>query len=104
MSSLQEQVWEVRNRVRTVGNEVTLYDHGPEFLPIGDSIGFRSNTSKLFKRWGLYNDLWAISCRAQETVTMNWNGDVIARDDTLAKPWRSMDLKVLLGIVDTITP
>lgn len=50
------------------GMKVTMFDQAPEFLPIGDSIGFGSNSSRLFKRWGLYDDLWAISCRATESV------------------------------------
>ena len=76
---------------------VTLFEQAPELLPIGDSVGFGSNSSKLFKRWGLYEDMWEISSRAEDTVMRNWDGQVIARDQTLADAEARYGHRGLLG-------
>lgn len=79
------------------GLRVTLYDAVPEFFPLGDSVGFGSNTSKLFKRWGLYDDLWAISSRAEESVMRNFDGTIITRDPTLGQAEERYGHKGLIG-------
>lgn len=79
------------------GMRVTLFDQVPKFFPLGDSVGFGSNTSKLFKRWGLYDDLWAISSRAEESVMRNYDGTIITRDPTLGEAEKRYGHKGLIG-------
>ncbi|KEF59860.1 uncharacterized protein A1O9_04708 [Exophiala aquamarina CBS 119918] len=79
------------------GMHVTLLDQAAELLPIGDSIGFGSNSSKLFKRWGLYEDMWQVSSRAEDTIMRNWDGEIIARDETLATAESRYGCRGLLG-------
>ncbi|KAK6369521.1 hypothetical protein, variant [Exophiala oligosperma] len=79
------------------GMKVTLFDQAPELLPIGDSVGFGSNSSKLFKRWGLYEDMWQVSSRANDTIMRNWDGKVIALDQTLATAEARYGYRGLLG-------
>lgn len=79
------------------GLRVTLLDAVPEFFPLGDSVGFGSNTSKLFKRWGLYDDMWAISSRAEESVMRNWDGSIITRDPTLGQAEEMYGHRGLIG-------
>lgn len=76
---------------------VTLFDQVGEFLPLGDSVGFGSNTSKLFKRWGLYDDLWAVSSRADDTVMRNYDGSIIAVDGILGKAEEVYGHRGLIG-------
>lgn len=79
------------------GMQVTLLDQAPELMPIGDSIGFGSNSSKLFKRWGLYEDMWQVSSRADDTIMRNWDGKIITRDTTLATAESKYGYRGLLG-------
>jgi salicylate hydroxylase len=79
------------------GMKVTLFDQVHEFFPLGDSVGFGSNTSKLFKRWGLYDDMWAISSRAEESVMRNWDGAIITVDNTLGQAEERYGHKGLIG-------
>lgn len=79
------------------GMRVTLLDQVVEFFPLGDSVGFGSNASKLFKRWGLYDALWAISSRTEETVMRNYDGKVIAEDRTLGAAEEVYGHKGLIG-------
>jgi len=80
------------------GMKVTLFDQAPEFFPLGDSVGFGSNTSRLFKRWGtLYDDMWAISSRAGDTIMRDYDGRVIAVDTTLAMAEATYGHKGLIG-------
>jgi salicylate hydroxylase len=79
------------------GMNVTLLDQAADLLPIGDSIGFGSNSSKLFKRWGLYEDMWEVSSRAEDTIIRNWDGEIIARDETLATAESRYGYRGLLG-------
>ena len=80
------------------GMRVTLFDAVAEFFPLGDSVGFGSNTSRLFKRWGaLYDDLWAISSRAEESVMRNFDGTIITRDPTLGEAEMRYGHKGLIG-------
>ncbi|EXJ53392.1 uncharacterized protein A1O5_13381 [Cladophialophora psammophila CBS 110553] len=43
------------------GFQVDVYDQAVEFLRIGDSIGFGSNSARLFHRWDVGNELEKIS-------------------------------------------
>ncbi|KUJ06320.1 salicylate hydroxylase [Mollisia scopiformis] len=79
------------------GMRVTLFDQVAEFFPLGDSVGFSSNSSKLFKRWGLYDDLWAISSRAEDTVMRNYDGSVITVDGTLGSAEEIYGHRGLIG-------
>ena len=79
------------------GMKVTLFDQVPEFFPLGDSVGFGSNTSKIFKRWGMYDDRWAISCRAEELVMHDYDGTILAIDDTLGKAEERYGHRGLIG-------
>ena len=79
------------------GLRVTLFDAVPEFFPLGDSVGFGSNTSKLFKRWGMWDDMWAISSRAEESVMRNWDGTVITVDGTLGEAEAKYGHRALIG-------
>ncbi|KPI42132.1 6-hydroxynicotinate 3-monooxygenase [Cyphellophora attinorum] len=79
------------------GLRVTLFDAVPKFFPLGDSVGFGSNTTKLFKRWGMYDDMWAISSRAEESVMRNWDGAVITVDSTLGQAEERYGHKALIG-------
>lgn len=79
------------------GMRVTLFDAVPQFFPLGDSVGFGSNSSKLFKRWGLYDDMWAISSRAEESVMRNWDGEIITVDNTLGMAEERYGYRGLIG-------
>ncbi|KAF2733982.1 FAD/NAD(P)-binding domain-containing protein [Polyplosphaeria fusca] len=79
------------------GMRVTLLDQVPHFFPLGDSVGFGSNTTKLFKRWGLYDSMWAISSRAEESVMRDWDGSVITVDRTLGEAEKKYGHKGLIG-------
>lgn len=79
------------------GMNVTLLDQAAELLPIGDSIGFGSNSSKLFQRWGLYEDMWAVSSRADNTIMRNWDGEIITEDRHLATAEAKYGYRGLLG-------
>lgn len=67
------------------GMKVTLLEQASQLLPIGDSIGFGSNVVKLFKRWGMYDDLWTIASRATTTVAHDFKGDVLGVDHTIGE-------------------
>lgn len=67
------------------GMKVTLLEQASQLLPIGDSIGFGSNVVKLFKRWGMYDDLWAIASRATTMVAHDFKGDVLGVDHTIGE-------------------
>jgi salicylate hydroxylase len=79
------------------GMKVTIFDQVQEFFPLGDSVGFGSNTSRLFKRWGLYDDMWAISSRAEESVMRNWDGSIITVDNTLGQAESTYGYRGLIG-------
>jgi salicylate hydroxylase len=79
------------------GLRVTLFDAVQKFFPLGDGVGFGSNTSKLFKRWGLYDDMWEISSRAEESIMRNWDGEVITRDRTLGDAVERYGHRGLIG-------
>ncbi|ORY03751.1 hypothetical protein BCR34DRAFT_634805 [Clohesyomyces aquaticus] len=79
------------------GMRVVLLDQVPKFFPLGDSVGFGSNSTKLFKRWGLYDDMWAISSRAQESVMRNYDGTIITTDPTLGEAEKTYGHKGLIG-------
>lgn len=79
------------------GMRVTMLDQVAEFFPLGDSVGFGSNTSKLFKRWGVYDDMWAISSRADKTIMRNYDGNIITVDDVLGKAEEVYGHKGLIG-------
>jgi salicylate hydroxylase len=79
------------------GMQVTLLEQSPKFFPLGDGVGFGSNATKLLKRWGLYDDMWAISCRANESIMRNFDGTILARDDTLAKAEERYGHRGLIG-------
>lgn len=79
------------------GMKVTLLDQAPELLPIGDSVGFGSNSSRLFHHWGVYDDMWEVSSRAEDTVMYNWDGTVITRDSQLRIANEKYGYRGLLG-------
>lgn len=60
-----------------MGMRVTVLQKAPELRPIGDSIGFGSNVTRLFKRWGVFDPLWEISSRATEVVAHDWDSTVL---------------------------
>lgn len=70
---------------REHGMTVTVLEQASELLPIGDSIGFGSNVTRLFKRWGIFDSLNAIAGHATETVLHNWDGTVLSHDPTLGQ-------------------
>jgi salicylate hydroxylase len=79
------------------GMKVTLLDAAPDLKPIGDSVGFGSNSSRLFHHWGVYDDMWEVSSRAEETIMYNWDGTIIMRDDQLRVAKEKYGYRGLLG-------
>ena len=77
--------------------KVTLLDQVKTFYPLGDSVGFGSNTTKIFKRWGMYDDLYAICCRATTVIAHNWDGRVIGKDPTPGKAEETFGHKPIIG-------
>jgi salicylate hydroxylase len=79
------------------GMRVTLLDQAPELLPIGDSVGFGSNSSRLFHHWGVYDDMWEVSSRAEDVIMYNWDGKEIGRDSQLRNAVKKYGYRGLLG-------
>lgn len=79
------------------GMKVTLFDQVKQFQPLGDSVGFGSNTTKLFKRWGMYDDLYATCCRATKVYAYNWNGQSIGIDPTPGQAEERFGHKPIIG-------
>lgn len=80
---------------RKQGYDVLVFEQAPQFmrvlpklrnvlnLKLGDSIGFGPNASRLLCRWGLGDDMAAISCKAKEMVLKHWDtGEVILSQPT----------------------
>lgn len=75
-----------------LGMRVTVLQKAPELRPIGDSVGFGSNVTRLFKRWGIFDPLWDISSRATEILAHNWDSTVLTtQTQTQARLMESMD-------------
>lgn len=79
------------------GMTVTVLEQAPELLPIGDSIGFGSNVTRLFKRWGIWDSLNAIASHGTETVMHDWDGAILARDPTLGQAEKTYGYPGLVG-------
>lgn len=58
---------------RRQGYEVLILDQVPEFLRLGDSIGFGSNSARLLYRWGVGAKLEAIASDTKEMRIYNYD-------------------------------
>ncbi|EXJ66707.1 uncharacterized protein A1O5_10378 [Cladophialophora psammophila CBS 110553] len=58
---------------RRQGYDVLIVDQVPKFLRLGDSIGFGSNSARLFYRWGVGERMEAISSDMQEMRIYNFD-------------------------------
>ncbi|PNS15936.1 Ubiquinone biosynthesis monooxygenase COQ6, mitochondrial [Sphaceloma murrayae] len=58
---------------RRRGFEVVVYEQVKEFARLGDSIGFGPNSARLFRRWGVYPEMEAISSKATEVQIFNYD-------------------------------
>ncbi|KAH9214552.1 hypothetical protein DL95DRAFT_389528 [Leptodontidium sp. 2 PMI_412] len=67
---------------RRQGLKVTVFDQVEKFLPLGDSIGFGANSTKLFKRWGILDDMLKIACTAKFGTMYNMDGTELGTDPT----------------------
>ncbi|KAJ5951845.1 uncharacterized protein N7479_010258 [Penicillium vulpinum] len=67
------------------GLKVTLLDQVPEFLPVGELIGLGSNVAQIFKLWGILPAMKAIRQDAPFMTLHNYDGKVLAVDNTLGE-------------------
>ncbi|KAF1843682.1 FAD/NAD(P)-binding domain-containing protein [Cucurbitaria berberidis CBS 394.84] len=65
---------------RRQGFKVTVFEWAPKLLPIGDSIGFGCNSSRILERWGLMPELEALTCKAEFCAMNDWNGNHLGID------------------------
>ncbi|EXJ54836.1 uncharacterized protein A1O5_12902 [Cladophialophora psammophila CBS 110553] len=71
---------------RRQGLRVTVVDQFSEPLRLGDSIGFGPNTSRIFRRWGIYDEMWPISSKATSMEMRSYDtGDLLGKDDSLGR-------------------
>lgn len=83
---------------RQYGMKVTVLEQVGQLLPLGDTIGFGSNVTKLFQRWGIFDQLHALACLADECVVHNWDGArELARDDAQGRAEQDFGHPVVIG-------
>lgn len=82
---------------REQGMAVTVFDQVPKMLPLGDMLGFGSNVTKLFVRWGMFDRLNAVASQSKETVVHNWDSTILTRDTTQSEAEASFGYPVIIG-------
>lgn len=82
---------------RQQGMDVTVLEQVPKMLPLGDMIGFGSNATKLFVRWGLFDRLNAIASKAGETVVHNWDSTILTHDTSQSEAESKFGYPVVIG-------
>ncbi|CAN8102199.1 unnamed protein product [Discula destructiva] len=81
---------------REQGFKVTVFEQATR-LPPGDSISFGSNATKLFRRWGIYDSLFALSGRINNIVAHNWDGTVLGTDPSWGEAQQKYGLRGIFG-------
>lgn len=82
---------------RTYGFKVTLLDAVREFQPLGDSIGFGTNTMLLFRSWGMEEDLRKVGSSIRTTTLRDFKGNVLGVDNKAVDFAAKMGLEGCLG-------
>lgn len=85
---------------RREGFRVTVFDQARELLPIGNSIGFAPNTTRLFKRWGpgFFEKLQSVSSTSKSIIVHDFkDGRVLAVDDMPGKSKEKFGEANLIG-------
>lgn len=71
---------------RRQGLCVTVVDQFSKPLRLGDSIGFGPNTSRIFRKWGLWDEFWPISSKATSMEMRSYDtGELLGKDDGLGR-------------------
>ena len=82
---------------RRQGFEVIVVDLVEKWLPLGDSIGFGANSSRLLKRWGVLEEMLPISSKAKIGTIHNYDGEVLGTDDSQGKAEAMFGYPSLIG-------
>lgn len=84
---------------RRQGFDVTIYDQVKEFLRIGDSIGFGSNSAKLLHRWGVADQLEAIASKAGKLEMYSYTDSdtCLGYDDHIEQFEKKTGIRALVG-------
>src|SRR3954447_12502865 len=68
------------------GADVTVYEQATEIHEVGAGIGLRPSTMDLFRQWGIFDAIAAVSSRSDYFEILTATGDPIAKDS-----WPGMD-------------
>jgi salicylate hydroxylase len=68
------------------GADVTVYEQAGEIHEVGAGIGLRPSTMDLFRRWGIFDAIAAVSSPSDYFEILTATGDPIAKDS-----WPGMD-------------
>lgn len=81
------------------GFDVTVIDQVKEFLRVGDSIGFGSNSARLLYRWGVGQEMEPIASNVKEMQIYNFNDSetLLGVDDQIGKSAEKYGCRQLIG-------
>ncbi|KAH7392869.1 putative monooxygenase [Pyrenochaeta sp. MPI-SDFR-AT-0127] len=84
---------------RRQGFSVLVVDQVPEFLRIGDSIGFGSNSARLLYRWGVGTELEKIASSVQDIKIYNFDSSdtILGIDDQIGTSEAKYGCRQLIG-------
>ena len=84
---------------RRQGFDVLVLDRVPEFLRIGDSIGFGSNSARLLHRWGVGEQLERIAGHIQEIRIYNFDSsdNLLGLDDHIQTSKEKFGCRPIIG-------
>lgn len=84
---------------RKQGFSVVVVDQVPQFLRIGDSIGFGSNSARLLYRWGVGSELEKIASSIQDMKIYNYDSSdtILGIDDQIGTSKAKYGCRQLIG-------
>lgn len=84
---------------RRQGFDVIVFDQVEEFLRIGDSIGFGSNSARLLYRWGVGKEMETISSSVQRMEIYNFDSSdkMLGADTQIAESEKKYGCRQLIG-------
>ncbi|CAK7206785.1 hypothetical protein SEUCBS139899_009591 [Sporothrix eucalyptigena] len=84
---------------RRQGFDVTIYDQVKEFLRIGDSIGFGSNSSRLLHRWGIGKKMETIASSSTgiDIYSFNDSNTCLGHDNNAEQVEKKTSYRSIIG-------
>ncbi|KAF4303360.1 Monooxygenase FAD-binding protein [Botryosphaeria dothidea] len=67
------------------GHNVTVLESASELAEVGAGLQITPNSSKLLKRWGVYEKLQSQACEPKFLMVHRYTGNVLAREDDFNK-------------------